>query len=60
MLREFESAYAGFDEGVDVLNTRESKRGKRQCLLHFYGRPAGEGSWVGEELLSPNLIEKLG
>ncbi|KHN97410.1 uncharacterized protein MAM_04425 [Metarhizium album ARSEF 1941] len=58
MLHSFESTYAGFDEGVDVLSTRESKRGKRQCLLHFHGRPQAEDSWVKEELLSPNLLEK--
>ncbi|KAK9444895.1 chromo (CHRromatin organization MOdifier) domain-containing protein [Metarhizium brunneum] len=58
MLHSFESTYAGFDEGVDVLSTRESKRGKRQYLLHFHGRPQAEDSWVKEELLSPNLLEK--
>ncbi|OAQ58054.1 chromo (CHRromatin organization MOdifier) domain-containing protein [Pochonia chlamydosporia 170] len=57
MLQNFESTYVGFDQGVDVLSTRESKQGKRQCLLHFHGRPQAEDSWVKEELLSPNLLE---
>lgn len=59
MLRNFESNYLGFDQGVDVLDTRETKRGKRQCLLHFHDRPATEDAWVDEELLSPNLIERF-
>lgn len=58
MLQIFESTYVGFDEGVDVLSTQESKRGKRQCLLRFHCRPQAEDSWVKEELLSSNLLER--
>lgn len=59
MLRNFESNYNGFDEGVDVLDTRETKRDKRKYLLHFHGRPAGEDTWVDEKLLSPSLLLKV-
>jgi hypothetical protein len=58
MLRNFESDYIVFDEGVDVLETRDTKLGKRKCLLPFHGRLAGEDSWVAEELLSPCLEER--
>lgn len=59
MLRNFESNYQGFDEGVNMLDTWETKQGKRQYLLHFHDRPATEDAWVDEELLSPNLIERF-
>lgn len=52
MLPSLESNYVGFDdtEGVDALNTRESKRGKRDYLLHLQGCPQAEDSWVKEDL----------
>jgi hypothetical protein len=59
LLRNFESNYLVFDKGVGVLDTRETKRGKHQYLLHFHGRPKAENSWVDEDLLSPHLQDKI-
>lgn len=58
MLDEFEARYQGFDEGVDVLNSR-SKAGKRQYLLHWHGRPLREDSWVDRKLMSPKRMERM-
>lgn len=59
MLHNFESNYVGFDEGVDVLDTRENKCGKRQYLLHFHGRPQIEDSWVNIDAMSQTLLGKI-
>ena len=58
MLSEFEASYQGFDEGVDVLDSR-GKAGKRQYRLHWHGRPSREDSWADERLMSSKLVERV-
>ncbi|KAG9249962.1 uncharacterized protein F5Z01DRAFT_433426 [Emericellopsis atlantica] len=58
MLRDFEKTYKGFDEGIDVLNSR-TWAGKCQYLLHWHGRPPSEDSWVAESLMSPDAIDRF-
>ncbi|KND89204.1 hypothetical protein TOPH_06225 [Tolypocladium ophioglossoides CBS 100239] len=59
MLREFERAFQGFDDGVDVLDM-QTRDDKRQVLLHWHGRPTGEDTWVDESLMSPERMERIG
>lgn len=58
MLHDFEAAYQGFDEGVDVLDSR-LKAGKRQYLLHWHGWPSAEDSRVAESLMSPDGLHRF-
>ena len=57
MLSEFEKGYRGFDEGVDVLETRTTSDGLREYQLHWHGRPSEEDEWVPEEQMSPSRVE---
>ncbi|RYP03297.1 hypothetical protein DL764_005238 [Monosporascus ibericus] len=56
LLETFEKDYHGYNDGVDVVDTRTAF-GVRQYLLHWQGRPADEDSWVPEEMISPDRID---
>ncbi|KID61767.1 uncharacterized protein G6M90_00g113560 [Metarhizium brunneum] len=58
MLNTFEASWRGFDAGVDVLKTRQ-RAGRRQHLLRWHGRPSKEDTWVYDESLSPQLMERI-
>ncbi|KIE00690.1 hypothetical protein MAJ_03465, partial [Metarhizium majus ARSEF 297] len=59
MLNGFEASWRGFDAGVDVLKARQ-RAGRRQHLLRWHGRPSKEDTWVYDEFLSPQLMERIG
>ncbi|KAF5136459.1 hypothetical protein E5D57_000221 [Metarhizium anisopliae] len=58
MLNNFEASWRGFDAGVDVLKARQ-RAGRRQHLLRWHGRPSKEDTWVYDEFLSPQLMERI-
>ncbi|KID82003.1 Chromo domain-like protein [Metarhizium guizhouense ARSEF 977] len=58
MLNSFEASWRGFDAGVDVLKARQ-RAGRRQHLLRWHGRPSKEDTWVYDEFLSPQLMERI-
>lgn len=55
MLNEFELTYAGFNKGVEILDTRTRGR-TRQFLLQWQGRPILENCWVHERHVSRDLL----
>lgn len=58
MVRDFESRYRGFDEGINVMGS-QIRAGRRQYHLHWHDRLSVEDRWVDEKLMSPNFIDRI-
>ncbi|KAK0369696.1 DUF3435 domain protein [Colletotrichum abscissum] len=57
LIETFEEEYAGFEKGVQVLNTR-FRKGKTEYQIHWDGRPHEEDTWVAEKYMSLKLVHK--
>ncbi|OAQ57905.2 hypothetical protein VFPPC_11363 [Pochonia chlamydosporia 170] len=58
-LAKFQAEYQGIDEGVDILNVRQSRARAYQFLVHWHGRPDSEDRWVDEKYMNRDRIEEM-
>lgn len=52
MMDQFDREYRGFDDGIDILDSRVRHR-RRQLRVRWHGRPTAEDCWIDKRLIDP-------
>jgi hypothetical protein len=58
MADDFEAAYKGFNEGIDIGASR-TRKGRKQWRVHWHGRPIKEDCWVDERRIDRARIRGI-